>query len=458
MATILRMRHIVVLSCLSLLLAGCQVDITPRDFRRDVTVVVPHAASWVVDAAIDYEQAGGNTRINLVYAESGLIYDNIDADLWIPESNMWTELAGLQCDPLGSSPLVIAMPNEVANTVVGGRDFGWLDLTSLAADPTQWQYYSGADQAIRIGHTNPGVSGSGADTLLAVGDAAGGLETATARASIGFLESAVTWFAPDDARLLQQELDVYITYENNVPSGLTAITPREGTRHATYSTCVINDIGQSFADYLQSASLPLTAARSDSSASDLQAIQALWRGERTPLDVTLVIDTSGSMRGEKIESVKVAASAFVEDLSDDDLITLVDFDDGATVLISDSAPNQNVIETILRLDDDGGTDIEFGLGVGLREAQNDEGRRRVIVLLSDGQSAMPSDIRDAYSARYNLDGITVFTIAYGNDADLTTLTGIANAFGGQTFDGDVAEIGRIYDQLAITFGAVGVGR
>ena len=52
---------------------------------------------------------------------------------------------------------------------------GWLDIGSLAADPSAWAYYSGGQfqgDVLRLGHTHPGLSGSGASTLLAIVQAA----------------------------------------------------------------------------------------------------------------------------------------------------------------------------------------------------------------------------------------------------------------------------------------------
>src|SRR5688572_22022140 len=49
--------------------------------------------------------------------------------------------------------------------------------------------------------------------------------------------------------------------------------------------------------------------------------------QRTPLNISLVIDRSGSMSGKKIEYVKRAAHFVVDNLGSEDIFSLVVYDD-----------------------------------------------------------------------------------------------------------------------------------
>ena len=54
---------------------------------------------------------------------------------------------------------------------------------------------------------------------------------------------------------------------------------------------------------------------------------------------------------------------------------------------------------------------------------------------------------------------TVFTIAYGGDADENTLERLAIQANGNFFVGDEASIAAIYEEMSAAFGgSVGVGR
>jgi uncharacterized protein YegL len=81
-------------------------------------------------------------------------------------------------------------------------------------------------------------------------------------------------------------------------------------------------------------------------------------------------------------------------------------------------------------------------------------------VLTDGQ--------DTRSYRFNAatamqeataNNATVFTIAYGGDADENTLERLATQANGNYFVGDEASIAAIYEEMSAAFGgSVGVGR
>ena len=84
-----------------------------------------------------------------------------------------------------------------------------------------------------------------------------------------------------------------------------------------------------------------------------------------------------------------------------------------------------------------------------------------LVVLTDGV--------DTYSSRFDFNqelidmakanDTTVFTIAYGGDADEGVLSNLAFGANGNFYQGDEANIVAIYDEMSAAFGgAVGVGR
>jgi Ca-activated chloride channel family protein len=59
--------------------------------------------------------------------------------------------------------------------------------------------------------------------------------------------------------------------------------------------------------------------------------------ERAPLNISLVIDRSGSMSGEKLENVKRAVEFVIQNLNPADYLSIVQYDNNVQVL-SRSAP------------------------------------------------------------------------------------------------------------------------
>jgi Ca-activated chloride channel family protein len=113
------------------------------------------------------------------------------------------------------------------------------------------------------------------------------------------------------------------------------------------------------------------------------------KAERKPLNLTFVIDVSGSMREQnRLEMVKHAIRLLVDQLGTGDNIALVAFsDDARTVLPMTSVRNRTVIEQALYpLQPESSTNSEAGLKLGYSIALanlNPEAQNRV-VFLSDG--------------------------------------------------------------------------
>ncbi|MEM7335396.1 MAG: substrate-binding domain-containing protein [Chloroflexota bacterium] len=153
-------------------------------------------------------------------------------DLWIPDEQVWVNLLADQgnnsfqanCQSVAESPLVIGMYREVAESLGWpGLPLGWLDIGSLATDSNAWRYYSGGEfgSTLRMGHTHPGLSGTGASTLLSVVQAAQSktdavtltdIQQPIVQASVGAFESGVAIFSTDSASLGNQMADRGVNY------------------------------------------------------------------------------------------------------------------------------------------------------------------------------------------------------------------------------------------------------
>ncbi|MDJ0731649.1 MAG: VWA domain-containing protein [Crocosphaera sp.] len=153
-----------------------------------------------------------------------------------------------------------------------------------------------------------------------------------------------------------------------------------------------------------------------------------------PLNLGLILDHSGSMTGKPIKTVKEAAMRLVEGLGPDDRLSVVTFDHRAKVIV----PNQNIddIETvkqaIKRLKPEGGTSIDEGMKLGIKEvALGKEDRVSQIFLLTDGENEHGNNERclklAQVAAEYN---ITLNTLGFGNHWNQDVLESIADAVGG----------------------------
>jgi Ca-activated chloride channel family protein len=161
----------------------------------------------------------------------------------------------------------------------------------------------------------------------------------------------------------------------------------------------------------------------------------------TPMNLGIVIDRSGSMKGERIANAMNAAVAALERMRDGDSVTVVSFDQAAQVVVPPtrvSAGSRGQIESSIRSIRLGGdTCISCGLEEGMRQLQltslsGDHVNR--MILLSDG--ATNSGIKDmsgmrTMASRMSSKGVTISTIGVDVDFDEKMMAAIANEGNGK---------------------------
>ena len=176
-------------------------------------------------------------------------------------------------------------------------------------------------------------------------------------------------------------------------------------------------------------------------ASDGTASLGLWvdapQGRpraRVPMDVSLVIDTSGSMAGAKIENARRAAALLIDDLADGDIVSIVSFSDDARTLapptVLSSETRTSLKRRIAQLAPSGSTNMFDGLGLGeahVARAPATHAVRRV-VLISDGIANVgPSspETLGALAERGLRFQAQVTSLGVGTDYDERTLDALA---------------------------------
>lgn len=149
------------------------------------------------------------------------------------------------------------------------------------------------------------------------------------------------------------------------------------------------------------------------------------------LAVTFVIDKSGSMSSqaegeEKLGLAKVAALSAIEVLNPLDRVAVLSFDAGYewSVPPTEAGNRQTIAETLRVLGAGGSTDLYRALEEAYRGTRAQDAKLRHLIVLSDGLSRGESDYT-GLSRRIHADGITISTVAFGQDADLALMANIA---------------------------------
>jgi Ca-activated chloride channel family protein len=153
---------------------------------------------------------------------------------------------------------------------------------------------------------------------------------------------------------------------------------------------------------------------------------------RMPVNVSFVLDRSGSMKGDKIERVRRATARALDLLDDQDTVSVVIFDHRTQVLIPASPVRQrdDMQEEISKIRDAGGTRIAPAVDRALQEiGQGDSSAIRRLVLLTDGQTEHEKEcLLRAQDASQM--GVPITALGVGKDWNEDLLIEMANLSGG----------------------------
>ncbi len=180
---------------------------------------------------------------------------------------------------------------------------------------------------------------------------------------------------------------------------------------------------------------------------------------RPPVNIAIVMDRSGSMKGEKIQQAKRAALAAIDRLRDDDIVSVVTYDTNVRVLVpATKASDRDAIrQAIEGIQADGNTALFAGVAKGAAEVRKfrDEKHVNRIILLSDGLANVgPSSPTELEQLGQSLlkEKISVSTLGLGTGYNEDLMTSLAAASSGnhvfiENADNLVAVFNNEFDDL-----------
>lgn len=159
----------------------------------------------------------------------------------------------------------------------------------------------------------------------------------------------------------------------------------------------------------------------------------LSKAQLVPRDMVFVLDTSGSMRGKRMEQAKTALKYCLDQLSDKDRFAVINF---ATTVNKfrdrlDLANKDNVAEArrwVDGLEPTGGTAINDALTSALSMRAADDGRTFTVVFFTDGRPTIGETdgekiLRNV--GKMNTGNTRIFTFGVGDDVNATMLDQLA---------------------------------
>lgn len=159
------------------------------------------------------------------------------------------------------------------------------------------------------------------------------------------------------------------------------------------------------------------------------------RGAVVPRDLTLLLDTSGSMSGRPLELMKRLAVGVVESLKESDTIEMIEYSMvprrwRRSAALATSELKQDAIGWINERVAAGGTEMQSGVREALKPSGS--GRQRQVLLFTDGLISFEREVigiaRQAASA-----GCRLHVVGVGSATNRSLTAGVARAGGGTEF-------------------------
>ncbi|MFE1441039.1 substrate-binding domain-containing protein [Streptomyces sp. NPDC058739] len=420
--------------------------------------------------------------------------------LWL-SSNDYLRLRPEAAKELVSETPVMSSPVAVGVRTATMRKLGW-----KAGDVTWAQVERAvADGGLTYGMTDPARSNSGFSTLISVASALSGAQSALTDADVTkatprlkeFFEGqkltsgSSGWLATAYQR--RGDVDALLNYESVLTGmpDLTVIRPRDGVVTADYplsslasSNGTAREDVRRLSEALRSPEIqreittrthrrPVVPSVDPAPGLDTERRRELpFPGSRSVADGLLdsyenelrrpsrtvyVLDTSGSMEGDRIERLKTALAGLTGDFREREEVTLMPFGSDVksvrTHVVDPADPDKGL--KAIRKDTDALTaEGDTAIFTSLQEAYEHLGGSRdtftSIVLMTDGENTTGASA-GAFDAFYaGLDparrATPVFPILFG-DSDRGELEHIAELTGGRLFDAQRGSLDGAFEEI-----------
>jgi Ca-activated chloride channel family protein len=140
-----------------------------------------------------------------------------------------------------------------------------------------------------------------------------------------------------------------------------------------------------------------------------------FNSERVPVSLGIVLDTSGSMDGEKMYAARQALDRFLfQLLNEDDEVFLYRFDNAPELVEGWTHDKRRISESLGRIQPRGGTALYDTVIEAVKLAQQGHNRKKAVLIISDGNDT--SSRTDVFAVKQLIRETEVLVYAIGIDS------------------------------------------
>lgn len=172
----------------------------------------------------------------------------------------------------------------------------------------------------------------------------------------------------------------------------------------------------------------------------LKAAKVEPKGERAPINISVVLDRSGSMSGDKLEYVKKATDFIIKNLYSSDTLSIVQYDDVVDVVSKSGnvTDKDNLHKKVAGIVAGGMTNLSGGMMEGYNQTAitKRNGAVNRVLLLSDGLANVgitePEALQRIAQQHFREKGLALSTFGVGEGFNELLMTNLAE-YGGANY-------------------------